>query len=200
MNLSPIPLSTYRLQFNRQFTFKQAQEIVPYLNRLGISHCYASPILTAKPGSMHGYDVIDYSKINPEIGTPEEFKSLIASLHEHGMGLILDTVPNHMYIANSNNLWWYDILENGHASSFAAYFDIDWHPPRLMHDNKVLLPILDQQYGNALESQTMKVIYQDGAFHIELYQLNLPTDPKSWVLILDPRLKRDKKIKKAILS
>lgn len=186
MTLSYVPTATYRLQLNHRFGFKQANDLVEYLHALGISHCYASPLLLAKPGSLHGYDIVDHSKINPEIGSQEEFEKYIESLHQHHMGLILDVVPNHMFIAHPNNRWWNDILENGPSSPYADYFDIDWHPPRAIFDNKVLLPLLDQQYGMALESQVIKVIYSRGTFLIELYQSTLPTDPKSWNLILEP--------------
>lgn len=183
--VNPIPIATYRLQFNSQFTLKHALEIVDFLNQLGISHCYASPILAAKPGSMHGYDVIDHSRLNPEIGTEEEFSSFVEKLHKHRMGLIVDIVPNHMYIAHAANLWWNDLLENGPASIYAGYFDIDWNPPRIELVNKVLLPLLDQQYGSALENQVLQVNYKKGAFHVELPAMELPTDPKSWALILE---------------
>lgn len=194
MNSNSIPLATYRLQFNKEFNFKQATEIVDYLSQLGISHCYASPILTAKPGSMHGYDIVDYSRLNPEIGTPEEFENLVNALHSHKMEILIDIVPNHMHIINSNNQWWQDILENGPSSPYADYFDIDWHPPRAIHANKVLLPILDQQYGKALEQQVLKVIYQKGSFFIKIYQFTLPTDPKSWTFIIEPLSKEVEKI------
>src|SRR6266566_3213743 len=123
-----IPLSTYRLQFNRNFTFSQAAELVPYLAKLGISHCYASPYLRARPGSMHGYDIVNHHQINPEIGTLEDYDKFVAALHQHGMGQILDIVPNHMGIMGTDNTWWLDVLENGEASAYAEFFDIDWYP------------------------------------------------------------------------
>jgi (1->4)-alpha-D-glucan 1-alpha-D-glucosylmutase len=122
------PIATYRLQFNREFTFRDATKLVPYLAQLGISHCYASPYLRARPGSMHGYDIIDHNALNPEIGTPEEYEQLVSELHRHGMGQILDIVPNHMGVMGSDNAWWLDVLENGQASAFADFFDIDWDP------------------------------------------------------------------------
>ncbi|PYV53787.1 MAG: malto-oligosyltrehalose synthase, partial [Acidobacteria bacterium] len=119
MTTPRVPLSTYRLQFNRDFTFAQATRIVPYLAALGISHCYASPYLRARPGSTHGYDIIDHHHLNPEIGTPEEYDRFVAALREHGMGQILDVVPNHMGIMGSDNAWWLDVLENGEASAYS---------------------------------------------------------------------------------
>lgn len=181
----PIPLATYRFQFNKQFTLKNATSLVEYLNQLGISHCYASPLFLAKQGSLHGYDVVNHSLLNPEIGTEEDLEQFVATLKSHQMGLILDIVPNHMYITDPANQWWFDVLENGAASSYAEYFDIEWHPPRAILDNKVLLPLLDQQYGDALENQELKIIYGKGVFLVEFAQMQLPTDPKSWYSILE---------------
>ena len=123
-----IPTATYRLQLNPDFTFRDAAAIVPYLSALGISHCYTSPYLRARPGSMHGYDIIDHNTLNPEIGSLDDFGGFVAELHRHGMGQILDIVPNHMGVMGSDNAWWLDVLENGEASDFADFFDIDWDP------------------------------------------------------------------------
>src|SRR6185369_14625411 len=123
-----IPLSTYRLQFNQQFTFKDAASIVEYLHGLGISDCYASSYLKAVTGSPHGYDVADPTRFNPEMGTEREYFAWIEALHERGMGQVLDVVPNHMGIAKSANPWWLDVLENGPSSRFARFFDIEWKP------------------------------------------------------------------------
>ena len=117
-----IPLATYRLQLNRDFTFAQATAIVPYLSALGISHCYVSPCLKARAGSIHGYDIVDHNSLNPEIGSPEDFDRFVTTLHEHGMGLILDIVPNHMGVMGSDNAWWLDVLENGESSIYARFF------------------------------------------------------------------------------
>ena len=117
------------MQFHAGFTFCDALAIVPYLHDLGITHCYASPYLKASPGSLHGYDIIDHSVLNPEIGTPEEYERWVSALHDHGMGQILDTVPNHMGVGSSDNRWWNDVLENGPASRYASYFDIAWRSP-----------------------------------------------------------------------
>jgi (1->4)-alpha-D-glucan 1-alpha-D-glucosylmutase len=118
--------STYRLQFHAGFTFRDATAIVPYLSALGITHVYASPYLKARPGSMHGYDVIDHSKLNPELGTQTDFDAFLDALQHHGMSHILDIVPNHVGVATNDNTWWNDVLENGPASRYAGYFDITW--------------------------------------------------------------------------
>jgi (1->4)-alpha-D-glucan 1-alpha-D-glucosylmutase len=183
-----LPSSTYRFQFSAKFTFKQALELVDYLHDLGISHIYASPFLEAKKGSLHGYDIVDPRKINPEVGTQEELESLVKALQKKGMGLIIDIVPNHMSVVSSKNHWWQDVLENGPSSPYADYYDIDWNPPRPELKNKVLFPVLEEQFGTALENQVIQVIYQDGAFLLELPHSRLPTDPKSWNLILAPAL------------
>src|ERR1700733_8860185 len=154
--LAKVPIATYRLQFNRDFTFRRAAELVPYLAALGISHCYASPYLRARPGSMHGYDIIDHNTLNPEIGSPEDYEHFVAELHKHGMGQILDIVPNHMGVMGSDSAWWLDALENGQASVYADFFDIDWKPIKDELRGKVLVPILEDQYGKVLESAAFK--------------------------------------------
>lgn len=118
-----IPRATYRLQLNQQFTFNDAARAVPYLARLGISHVYASPILKARPGSMHGYDVADHSQLNPELGARADFDRLVAALHAHDMGLIVDIVPNHLGVMGEDNQWWLDVLENGPAARYASHLD-----------------------------------------------------------------------------
>lgn len=122
-----IPLATYRLQFNAQFRFEQARALVDYLDQLGVTDIYASPLLQARRGSLHGYDVTDPSHINSEIGTEQDLEALAAKLQEHRMGLLLDIVPNHM-AAGIENPWWRDVLEDGPGSAYASFFDIDWHP------------------------------------------------------------------------
>src|SRR6187399_367350 len=126
--MSLVPTATYRLQFHAHFTFEQARELVPYLSRLGISHIYASPFFRAAPGSTHGYDICDHNELNPELGTRAQFDAFVGELHRHGMGLIVDFVPNHMGIGEPQNRWWLDVLENGPSSPFARFFDIDWKP------------------------------------------------------------------------
>src|SRR5581483_6156515 len=122
------PRATYRLQLSSHLTFFDAARLIPYFSALGISHLYLSPILTARAGSAHGYDVVDHSRLNPELGGEDGFRSLFEAAHQRGMGLIVDVVPNHMSIGGTGNHWWMDVLENGPASLYANYFDIDWHP------------------------------------------------------------------------
>jgi (1->4)-alpha-D-glucan 1-alpha-D-glucosylmutase len=187
-----IPLATYRLQFNRAFTFLQAAEIVPYLAALGISHCYASPFLRARPGSMHGYDIIDHNSLNPEIGSPAEFDEFVSVLNRHGMGQILDIVPNHMGVMGSDNAWWLDVLENGEASPYAEFFDIDWQPVKDELQEKVLIPVLGDQYGNVLEKGELRLWFdQDkGEFSIFYEQHRFPINPREYPRILNFGIER----------
>jgi (1->4)-alpha-D-glucan 1-alpha-D-glucosylmutase len=180
-----IPLSTYRFQFNNNFTFEQANSLVNYLNELGVSDCYSSPILKARHNSSHGYDVIDHSIINPELGGEESFINFARNLKQYGMGLVIDVVPNHMCIADNTNNWWLDVLENGPSSPFASYFDIDWHPPKENLVNKVLLPFLGDQYGRVLENQEIRLSYRGGAFYANYYETSLPVSPRSTTKILE---------------
>ncbi|MFZ0321513.1 MAG: malto-oligosyltrehalose synthase [Candidatus Sulfotelmatobacter sp.] len=181
-----IPRSTYRLQLNRDFTFVQATEIVSYLAGLGISHCYISPLLKARPGSMHGYDIVDHNSLNPEIGTPAEFDLFVSTLHQHGMGLIVDIVPNHMGIMGSDNAWWLDILENGESSIYACFFDIDWHPLKEELHGKVLVPVLHDHYGAVLESGELKLAFRPerGEFDVNYRDHRFPVDPREYPRIL----------------
>ena len=170
---APIPAATYRLQFNKAFTFDAATGIVDYLDALGISHAYASSYLCAVPGSMHGYDVTDPTRLNPEIGDEQTYQRWIEALRAHDMGHILDLVPNHMGIALSANPWWQDVLENGPSSPYAPIFDIDWHPLKPQLENKVLLPILGDSYGVVLERQEIQLEYAHGALMCPLFRLHL---------------------------
>ena len=180
------PLSTYRLQFNRNFTFSQAAELVPYLAELGISHCYASPYLRARPGSMHGYDMVDHHQLNPEIGTLEEYDKFVAALHQHGMGQILDIVPNHMGIMGSDNAWWLDVLENGETSAYADFFDIDWYPLKEELQGKVLVPVLGDQYGTILDRAELRLTFdkEKGEFSIHYFRHRFPVNPREYPRIL----------------
>ncbi|WP_236994071.1 malto-oligosyltrehalose synthase [Candidatus Methylomicrobium oryzae] len=182
-----IPVSTYRLQLNKDFTFAKATRLVPYLRRLGISHCYVSPYLKARPGSAHGYDIVDHSEINPEIGSAEAFDRFVAELQRHGMGLIADIVPNHMGVMGSDNLWWQDILENGQASGYADFFDIEWHPVNQALQNKLLIPVLGGLYGEILEQQQLTLEFDAtlGEFGIYYFQHRFPIDPQTYPLILN---------------
>jgi (1->4)-alpha-D-glucan 1-alpha-D-glucosylmutase len=179
-----IPLSTYRLQFNASFTFLDAARLIPYLDKLGITDCYASPYLKATPGSSHGYDVIDPTVLNPEIGTEGEYQVFVTALQERGMGQLLDVVPNHMGIAGSANIWWQDVLENGPSSHYATFFDIDWTPVKPELENTVLLPILGDQYGIVLENQEIVLHYDDGQLFLQYYEHRLPLDPSTWSIVL----------------
>jgi len=183
----PRLLATYRLQFNKDFTFQDAAKIVDYLADLGITHVYASPILTARRGSTHGYDVTDPTRLNPELGTEGDFHAFREKLRERGMGLILDIVPNHMS-ASSENSWWMDVLENGPESAYASYFDIDWRPPSRILEGKVLLPVLGRPFGEALEHLELKPIVLEGKFFIQYFDSLFPLAPATYHLILRRRL------------
>ena len=152
--------ATMRLQFHKRFAFADAQLLAPYFEALGVSHIYASPIMTARPGSMHGYDVVDPTRVNPELGGENAFRTLVEELRQHELGLILDIVPNHM-ATGAENRWWMDVLANGRNSQYAKYFDIDWDPPNPNLQDKVLLPVLGKPYGDALESGEIKLCRAD---------------------------------------
>jgi (1->4)-alpha-D-glucan 1-alpha-D-glucosylmutase len=168
MQPSKIPVATYRLQFNRDFTFADAGKIIPYLHKLGVSHIYASPFLKARSGSSHGYDIVDHNALNPEIGDEASFSAYIETLREYGMGQIIDIVPNHMGVGGDDNSWWLDVLENGEASIYASYFDIDWHPVNPALHNKILLSFLGDHYGTVLEQGELTLTFdsESGAFAI----------------------------------
>jgi (1->4)-alpha-D-glucan 1-alpha-D-glucosylmutase len=186
--LPRIPAATYRLQFNSLFRFRDAQAIVAYLNDLGITDIYASPYLKAKKGSMHGYDIVDHNALNPEVGTEEEYAQCVKELGRHGMGQILDIVPNHMYIQSSDNGWWMDVLENGPSSVYAGFFDIDWDPVKKELRNKVLLPVLGDQYGKVLDNQELQLSFEEGSFSLHYYDLKFPVVPKTYITLLENRL------------
>jgi (1->4)-alpha-D-glucan 1-alpha-D-glucosylmutase len=175
-----LPVSTYRLQFNKYFRFVDACRILPYLHELGITDIYASPFFQSRPGSMHGYDITDYCRLNPEIGTEEEFEEYVSTLRRYGMGQILDIVPNHMSIGGSSNRWWQDVLENGQSSPYASYFDIDWKPLKEELEDKVILPILGDQYGRVLENGELHLSLAGGGFQVTYYEHRLPLDPKTY--------------------
>ncbi|KPV53050.1 hypothetical protein SE17_11915, partial [Kouleothrix aurantiaca] len=178
------PAATYRLQFNRQFTFAQARHWLYYLDQLGISDCYASPYLKARPESTHGYDIADHNALNPAIGDEGDYQAFVDALHARGMGQVLDIVPNHMGIGESSNTWWMDVLENGPSSLYAPYFDIDWHPLKPELENKVLLPILGQQYGRVLENHELVLRYGEGAFFLDYWETALPVNPRTYADVL----------------
>lgn len=180
-----LPESTYRLQLHAGFTFRQAIQILPYLRDLGITHCYTSPYLKARPGSTHGYDVIDPQTINPEIGSEEDFAVWLDELRKHGLGHILDIVPNHMGVGTNENRWWNDVLETGPASRFAGYFDIAWHGSRRpdLHD-RVLLPLLGDHYGAVLEKGELRLGFENGQFAVCYYDRRFPVSPATYPKIL----------------
>jgi (1->4)-alpha-D-glucan 1-alpha-D-glucosylmutase len=182
-----LPGATYRLQFNHSFTFADARAIVPYLARLGISDVYASPLLKAMPGSMHGYDIVDHNQINPEIGGSDGLTAFIETLHAHGLHLLLDIVPNHMGIGSAN-AWWQDVLESGLSSRYASFFDIDWAASRPEMPHTVLLPILGDQFGRVLEAGELRLAYRDGGFCVLYYDHVLPISPTTYDAILQPAL------------
>ena len=176
-------LSTYRLQLRPGFGFEEAAAIAPYLAELGISHVYASPYLQAVPGSTHGYDVVDHSRVNDELGGAEAHARFCAALGEHGLGQVLDIVPNHMAIT-AENAWWTDVLENGPASRYAGYFDVDWDPPESRLRNRVLLPVLGDHYGRALEKGELRVERRGGSLVVTYYDHWFPLSPVTYDAVL----------------
>jgi len=184
---SRVPVATYRLQFSRDFRFRDALALLPYLDSLGVTDLYASPILAARSGSAHGYDVVDPSRLNPELGDPGEFDALAAALAGRGMGLLQDIVPNHM-AASSENRWWMDLLERGEGSPYASFFDIDWRSPRKALERKVLLPVLGEAYGKVLEEGEISLRLEGGSFVLFYHGMRLPVAAASWPLLLAHRL------------
>jgi (1->4)-alpha-D-glucan 1-alpha-D-glucosylmutase len=182
-----LPESTYRLQVHHAFTFRDARRIVDYLAALGISDCYLSPYMMAKPGSEHGYDIVNHNALNPEIGSEQDYHAFVETLKSHGLGQIVDVVPNHMGIG-ADNPWWTDVLENGPGSPYASFFDIDWKPLKPDLANKVLLPVLGDQFGKVLEDQQLVLAFEDGGFWLHYFQRRLPIAPHSWAMILRHRL------------
>ncbi len=180
-----IPVATYRVQFNAGFTFEDARRIADYLHELGITDLYASPVLKARKGSSHGYDVVDSTALNPELGTEDDFTRLHERLKQLELGFLLDVVPNHM-AASQENSWWMSVLENGKQSRFLHYFDIDWRPvtSRGQTEEKVLLPILGKPYGEAIESGEVKLGFDGDGFFFTYYDRRLPLAPKSYNMIL----------------
>ncbi len=193
MPVMRFPTATYRVQLNNNFRFADARKILDYLQSLGISDLYLSPILMSRKGSDHGYDVTDPTRINPDLGTEEEFSALQAELQERGMGLLLDTVPNHM-AASAENPWWMDVLENGAQSAFAAFFDIEWHPHSRSLDGKILLPVLGRPFGEVLESGEIKLSFQEGRFFFQYFDALFPLAPGSYHTILNHRAERLKEL------
>lgn len=186
-----IPTATYRLQLNRTFRFADAIDLVPYLHALGAGDLYVSPILRARAGSPHGYDITDPDQLNPELGPPEDFNALPARLDQYGMGLLVDTVPNHM-AANTDNPWWRDVLEYGRRSPHAGYFDIDWRSTdtRLYLKNKLLVPLLGAPYGRVLENGELSLAMTPGGLAVRYYELAFPLEPRTYPDVLRQALRR----------
>lgn len=186
LDTADIPRATYRVQLHAQFRFEQARAAVPYLQALGVSHLYTSPYLKASAGSTHGYDMVDPSEINPEIGTPAEHEALCATLAKCGMGHLLDTVPNHMGVDDPGNRWWNDVLEHGLASSHATTFDIEWNPADPQTGHRVLLPVLGDHYGKVLEAGDLQVRFDSGSgrFLVAYWERTFPLDPRSYASLL----------------
>ncbi len=180
-----IPTSTYRLQLHRELPLRSVSALIPYLHRLGLSDLYLSPIYTARPGSSHGYDVVDYGRLNPELGDASSLRQLFDDALAGGLAVILDIVPNHMCIASDQNLRWLVVLEDGRSSASAAHFDIDWDPPKPELVGKVLLPFLGEQYGRVLEGQ-LAVGFENGYFFVSWDKQRLPLNPMTWRHILQP--------------
>ena len=181
-----IPAATYRVQLTKDFSFDDAAAIAPYLKSLGVSHLYASPFLKARPGSTHGYDIVDHDKLNPELGGEEGFARLSEALKQNDLGLILDFVPNHMGVGRSDNAWWLDVLEWGQKSPFAAAFDIDWEGLPYRRNPGVLLPILGRPYGDALQSGEIALKYDagSGSFAAWYFDHKLPINPLRYSEVL----------------
>jgi (1->4)-alpha-D-glucan 1-alpha-D-glucosylmutase len=180
-----VPSATYRLQFHQDFGFDDARRVIAYLARLGVSHVYASPLTMARPGSTHGYDVIDFNRLNPELGDEAAFDALITELHAHGMGLVLDFVPNHMGVG-SDNPWWLDVLEWGPVSPYATFFDIDWEASARGVRGKITLPVLGDQYGKVLEAGDLKLQFDatEGVFHVAYFDQRFPISARKYFQLL----------------
>jgi (1->4)-alpha-D-glucan 1-alpha-D-glucosylmutase len=188
--VAAIPRATYRVQLHRDFTFAHVTDLVPYLAALGISHVYCSPYLRARPGSRHGYDIVDHRMLNPEIGTREDFERMVDTLSRHRMSHLCDVVPNHIAIMGVENTWWMDVLENGPASAYAAYFDIDWSSQDPDLAGKVLVPVLGAAYGTVLERGELALAFEPGigSFAIRYFEHRFPLDPQSYAQVLLPVL------------
>ncbi|MDB4996876.1 MAG: treY, partial [Myxococcaceae bacterium] len=184
------PISTYRLQLHAGFGFADARAAVGYLAELGITDVYTSPYLRAEKGSTHGYNLVAYDQLNPELGDEAAYEAWIAAMQAAGMGHILDVVPNHMGIATGENVWWNDVLENGPASIYAEHFDLEWNPPKPSLKDKVLLPILGSQYGQVLENGELALARDGGKLFVVYYDHRLPASPRTWVAILEDALAR----------
>jgi (1->4)-alpha-D-glucan 1-alpha-D-glucosylmutase len=174
-----IPRATYRVQVRPSFGFRAARAIVPYLERLGVSHFYSSPILQAAPGSEHGYDIVDPHRVNAELGGELDHRTFSRTLGRHHLGQVIDIVPNHMAIPGSENPWWWDVLENGPSSRYAPYFDVDWDPPEAYLRNRILLPILGDHYGRVLDAGGLRLARDGGSFMVVYEEHRFPIAPRA---------------------
>jgi len=179
-------MATARLQFHKGFTLHDGASLVPYLAQLGVSHLYASPIFRARAGSDHGYDIVDHTQINPELGGMDALRRLVAALRAQDMGLILDIVPNHMGVGGADNAWWLDVLEWGRASPYAEFFDIDWDPPDSTLRGRMLAPFLGDAYGTVLADNQLKLTFDatDGRLFVDYYGNRFPIDPRDYASVL----------------
>jgi (1->4)-alpha-D-glucan 1-alpha-D-glucosylmutase len=186
MKISTVPRSTARLQFFSGFTMDDAVKVIPYLAKLGISHLYASPLLKARPGSTHCYDIVDHNEVNPELGGEAALRRMVAALRQHGMGLILDIVPNHMGVGGADNGWWLDVLEWGRASQHAEFFDIDWEPPDTSLHGKLLAPFLGSSYGEVLANGefVLRCNHETGGLYVEYHEHHFPISPRTAAIVL----------------
>jgi len=184
VTFTAVPVSTYRVQFGPRFHFTDGERIVPYLDALGIGHLYASPYFRARPGSEHGYDVVDHTRFNPEIGDESEHRSMIGALHARGMGHLVDFVPNHMGIG-TDNPWWYDILTWGALSPYSHFFDIDWHR-NSNGRGKVVLPVLGDHYGSIVDRGELNVDFDPAADALTLHYFEhlFPLTPPTYGMVL----------------
>src|SRR5690606_15886480 len=185
---SHVPASTYRLQLTKALGFEAAAKLVPYLDRLGITTCYASPVLAARPGSTHGYDTCDHSRISPEFGGDVAFVAWADRLHDAGLGLIVDFVPHHMRNDPEADRLWRDVHVEGQASEHARPLDIDWHTVEAVLEPKVHLPTLSDQYGAVLEAGDLQLHYDEDGFSVRYFEHDLPIEPRSLTLPLRHRL------------
>ncbi len=178
------PSATYRLQLSGHLSFAQVRDLAGYLADLGIGSAYLSPFFRASAGSGHGYDVVDPTQLDPALGTEDDLQQMALVLGKQGLGVMVDIVPNHMGIADPHNLWWQDVLENGPASIYARFFDIDWSPPKEALRGKVLLPVLGDQFGRVVDEGQLRLAYEAQRFVVRYYDRAFPTDPRSWVALL----------------
>ncbi len=186
------PTATYRLQFHDDFTLADAGAILPYLQALGVSHVYASPLLAARPGSPHGYDITDHGRISDALGGIEALRALVAGLRARGMGLLLDIVPNHMGVGGADNALWLDVLEWGKASPHADWFDIDWEPADVRLSGRVLAPFLGASYGEVLASGdlVLRADAAEGSLSFWYHEHRFPLAARDYHAVLPDRAER----------